>query len=95
FDALRIILRGGDAPNGYAGAATPAVITSARTAFNTALAATSSIYRPVQTWTVEIPVTSQGRAIYPRVSDGVQVMLLDASGDRFALEQGMGLRPGS
>ncbi len=95
IDALRVMLRGGSAPDGYVGAALPADLNAARNAYNAVLADLASAFRPFDTWAIEIPESPSSSAIYQRLSDGVEVVLLHPSGERFILDQGLGLRPGS
>jgi hypothetical protein len=95
IDALRIMLRGGPAPTGYSGAVTSGNLTTAINAYNTAITSESQALRPSETWTIEIPETSPGPGIYHRIPGEIAVALLSPSGDRFRLEQGLGLRPGT
>jgi hypothetical protein len=95
LDALRIVLRGGTAPTGYATASSGATINTARTAYNQILARVSEAFRPIETYTLEIPPTSRGQATYLRKPDNSEIILVRANGERFPLEQGLGLRPGT
>ena len=99
IDALRIVLRGGDYPAGYANSApTPAGLSYARDAYNDAITQMNQCYRPYGTWTIEIAATSAGAGVYTRILDEgttVPVVLQNAAGERFLLEQGLGLRPGT
>lgn len=94
-DALRVVLRGGAYPDGYEGATSAGNLSTARAAFDAAVADLSSVFRPVETWTIEVPEVSPGAAIYSRVADAAEVMLLSTTGDRFPLEQGLGLSAGT
>lgn len=95
LDALRIILRGGGFPTSYVGSVTTTHLNNARNAYATALANSGQAIRTTAVWTVEIPETSLGRGVYQRQPENVPVVLLTAGGDRFRLEQGLGLRPGT
>ncbi len=96
IDALRIVLRGGDYPAGYANSApTPEGLTHARLGYNNAIAKLTQCYRPKAEWTIEIPAISPGPGVYYRTPDSVPVVLHNAAGERFMLEQGLGLRPGT
>lgn len=95
IDALRIMLRGGSAPTGYAGAVSSTHLNDARTAYQAALDSLGAAFRPFDTWVIEIPASPSAPGVYQRVSDGADVVLLHPSGDRFVLDQGLGLRPGS
>ena len=95
IDALRIILRGGDPPSGYVGAVSAGGLNTTRAAYNAGLAGLASAYRPTATWELEIPATSPGSGIYHRLPGEIPVALLNPAGDRFFLEQGLGLHPGT
>jgi hypothetical protein len=95
LDALRSILRGGNVPPGYTGAVSTGNATNALNAYNQALTNTAQAFRPMETWTIEIPAVSAERGIYQKLPESQFVALLDSSGRRFALEQGLGLRPGT
>lgn len=95
IDALRVLLRGGEFPLGYEGSASDAVLNAARVAYNSAFAALPSSYRPLATWTVEVLAAPSGIAVYLKLPEDVEVVLLRDGGDRFQLEQGLGLQPGS
>jgi hypothetical protein len=95
LDALRLVLRGEAPPTGYIGSASTSQINAARTAYNAALAQAATIYRPHATWLVEISATPSPTGVYLRVNDSTQVALLHPSGDRFQLQQGLGLAPGT
>jgi hypothetical protein len=95
IDALRTVLRGDAAPANYAGAVTTAILNSARAAYDTALASLATAYRPRATWEIEIPASSPGPGVYLRMPGATPVALLTAAGDRFLLEQGLGLLPGT
>ncbi|WP_193214473.1 thrombospondin type 3 repeat-containing protein [Luteolibacter marinus] len=95
FDALRLVLRGGDYPSGYESATSTSNLDAARAAFDAVVAEVASVFRPVESWTVEIPETSPGLAIYDRMPDFGEVVLLTPTGERFPLEQGLGLSPGT
>lgn len=94
IDALRLVLRGQPLPTTYAGAATVAEINAAVAAYNAALAQADDAFRPVAQWTLEIPAGAE-RGIYVRTTDSQEVVLLHANGERFYLDQGLGLAPGT
>lgn len=94
-DALRTLLRSGVAPTGYAGAVSAANLATARNAYASVVAGLAGIFRPVASWTVEIPATSAGRAVYRKLPGLTEVILLANSEERFPLEQGLGLAPGT
>jgi hypothetical protein len=95
IDALRTMLRGGSAPDGYAGAVSTAVLNDAIVAYQDGLAAAGAAFRPMATWVVEIPETPVAPGVYERVDDGISVALLRPTGARLLLDKGLGLRPGS
>ncbi len=95
LDAIRVMFRGGAAPDGYAGATSSTHLNNARTAYNAALAAASQSFRPIETWTIEVQEDPPARGVYQRATDDASVVLLDASGERFVLEQGLGLQAGT
>ena len=95
LDAFRVMFRGGDAPEGYLDASGSTELDSARNAYNTVLGAASQSFRPVETWTIEVQESPPGRGVYQRTSDDALVVLLDPSGERFLLEQGLGLQAGT
>ena len=95
LDALRVVLRGGTPPAGYAGSASASAIDTARNAYNAALAQSASSYRPYATWLVEISAAPAPKGVYLRVNDATQVALLHPDGERFQLQQGLGLAPGT
>jgi hypothetical protein len=95
IDALRVVLRGGSATGGYATAVTNSQLNAARTAYQNALGSLNLCFRPREAWVIEIPASPIERGIYHRVPGGIPVVLLRADGERFTLEQGLGLRPGS
>ena len=94
-DALRVVLRGGGEPDGYVGAVAAGDLDAARAAFSAVLANLAAVFRPVETWLVEVPEMSAGQAIYHRVPGAVEVLLQTTLGERFTLEQGLGLSPGT
>ena len=95
IDALRIVLRGGTPPDGYAPAATAGQLNTARTAYQNALASLQLCFRPQETWLVEIPANPAETGVYHRLPGESAVILLRPDGERFTLEQGLGLRPGT
>jgi hypothetical protein len=95
FDALRSLLRSGTYPSGYADVVTPVQLASARAAYDLVVSGLAGIFRPVETWTVQIPASSAGSAVYPKLPSMASVILLGNAGDRFPLEQGLGLAPGT
>lgn len=95
IDVLRILLRGGAVPTGYAGAVSAANATAALNAYNSVLANSSQAFRPIETWTIEIPENPPAPDVYQKFPDDIPVALLTSSGGRFQLEQGLGLRPGT
>ena len=95
IDALRIMLRGGNAPTGYSAAVHPMILNNTRTAYQAARDSFGSAFRPRATWEIEITTSPSAPGVYQRVSDLADVVLLHPSGDRFILDQGLGLRPGS
>lgn len=95
IDALRVMLRGDLAPQGYVGAVSAAVLDDARAVYQAALADAGAAFRPSATWVVEIAEPPVAPGIYQRVDDAVPVALLRPTGEQFLLDQGLGLRPGS
>jgi len=95
IDALRIMLRGGGAPDGYAGAVDSSNLNNALTAYQDAVASFGAAFRPFESWVIEILATPSAPGVYQRLTDGAEVVLLHPSGERFTLDQGLGLRPGS
>lgn len=95
LDAMRIMLRGGPTPDVYAGRVSTANLSAAVAAYNTAIAAVIQCYRPVETWKIEVLASPPSVGVYRRQSDSAQVVLLDAHGEWFKLEQGLGLRAGT
>jgi hypothetical protein len=95
IDALRTVLRGGAPPEGYSGAVAAEVLGFARDAYNIVLGSLVAAYRPSTTWEIEIPAVSPGPGVYHRIPGDVPVALVDAAGERFLLEQGLGLLPGT
>ena len=95
IDALRVMLRGGSAPDGYAGAVATAVLNDALAFYQSGLAAAGVAFRPTASWVVEIPETPLTPGVYERVADGASVALLRPTGERLFLDKGLGLRPGS
>lgn len=94
IDALRLVLRGQPLPATYAGAATVAEISTAVAAYDAALDQADDAFRPVAQWTLEIPGAVE-RGVYVRTTDLQEVILLHANGERFYLDQGLGLAPGT
>ncbi len=94
-DALRAMLRGGPAPAGYSGAVPPATLSAATTAYNDALADLANAFRPFETWLIEVTPGPSPAGVYQRVSDAADVILLTPAGERFRLEKGIGLTPGT
>lgn len=94
LDVLRLVLRGAALPASYTGAVTPAIITAAVSAHNAAFAQADQAFRPTAQWSLEI-VASLERGIYRRASDQQQVILLHGNGERFYLDQGLGLAAGT
>lgn len=95
IDALRILLRGGPAPVGYAGAVSTANLNAATAAYNAVLANAAQSYRPIETWTLAILENPPSRGVYQKLGDNIPVVLLTPSGERFFLDRGLGLRPGT
>ncbi|MFZ9936469.1 MAG: hypothetical protein ACO3JG_05355 [Luteolibacter sp.] len=95
IDALRAVLRGGALPSGYTGAVTAGNLTSAQTAYAAALSQLGESFRPIATWTVEIPATPPAAGVYLRTDDATEVVLLNRDGSRFLLERGLGLQAGT
>jgi hypothetical protein len=94
IDALRTLLRGGSAPDGYTGAVSASLLNNAIIAYNAAITNMASVYRPSATWTLEIMEAPPEIGIYQRVGAG-PVVLLDRNRKRMRLEQGLGLRAGT
>ena len=95
IDALRKVLRGGTPTATYSGAVGPGDLATAQTSYATALSLLSQAFRPMATWTVEIPASPPDPGVYLRVSDTTEVALLNDDGSRFLLERGLGLQPGT
>ncbi len=95
MDALRTMLRGGSAPDGYAGAVSSAALAAARAAYAAAVADFAAAFRPFDTWVITIPESPLQSGVHLRDADDAEVVLLRPSGERFLLDQGLGLRPGS
>jgi hypothetical protein len=95
FDALRTLLRSGTYPSGYTDVVTLVQLASARAAYNLVVSGLAGIFRPVETWTVQIPAISTGSAVYPKLPSLASIILLGNAGERFPLEQGLGLAPGT
>ncbi|MDP0490199.1 MAG: hypothetical protein Q7Q71_04025 [Verrucomicrobiota bacterium JB023] len=76
---------------------TNAEINATRTAMLDILADVASTKRPTETWTIEIqPSTTAGHSYnYSRTSNNNLVWLVDSFGERFILEQGLGLNLGT
>lgn len=95
IDALRTVLRGGALPTGYTGAVSAGNLTTAQTAYAAAISQLGGSFRPLATWTVEIPATPPAAGVYLRSDDATQVVLLNRDGSRFLLERGLGLQAGT
>jgi len=95
IDALRLALRDAPLPAGYAGAVSPGDLTTARDAYATALSQLAHAFRPIETWTLEIPASPAETGVYLRTSDTTEVALLNRDGSRFRLDRGLGLQPGT
>ena len=95
IDALRTVLRGGALPTGYTGAVTVGNLTTAQTAYAAAVSQLAGSFRPIATWTVEIPATPPAAGVYLRTDDATEVVLLNRDGSRFLLERGLGLQEGT
>ena len=74
-----------------------ALVTNAGSAMALLLSDASATKRPVETWTVEItaPTTLGHSYDYQRVSNSNLAWFVDSFGDRFILEQGLGLNIGA
>jgi hypothetical protein len=95
LDVLRILFAGGDMPENYDGAVSPADLAAAQAAAAEIVSSWGGALRPTGTWVVEIPESSPDSGVYPRTSDGQLVELFDHRGERFLLEQDRSLVPGS
>jgi len=95
LDVLRIVFAGGALPKNYFGSVVPGDLATARIAAAKIVAKWSDVMRPTGTWLVEIPETSSGPGVYPRMPGGGEVELFDSHGERFLLEQDRALVPGT
>ena len=84
IDALRTALRSGSLPPDYSGAVSAGDLAAARNAYAITLLELEVAFRPIESWTVEILATPPEPGVYQRESDSAEVVLLDASGDRFS-----------
>ncbi|MFM2220722.1 MAG: hypothetical protein RLZZ553_470 [Verrucomicrobiota bacterium] len=95
LDALRALLRNGTVLAGYEAAVGTTNLNNARNAYNQAISAIATAYRPSQSWTIEILESPPSAGVYRRTNDSSSIVLLDRFGKRIYLEQGLGLRPGT
>ncbi len=97
LDVLRTLARGGDLPADYNPATTPGRVTAAKVEMATALAGLASAYRPVGSWTIEViaPTSADEKYSYRKLSDAHTVAFYQPDGDRYSLDQGMGLAIGT
>lgn len=95
LDELRRLLRDGTPSEGYENVVTPLVLGAARLAYEGALSQRADAYRSYDTWEVEILASPSEEGVYRRSSDAADVILLNSLGDRFPLNQGLGLQAGT
>lgn len=97
LDVLRTLVRGGNLPSDYSPATTPARITAAKAEMTTALATLANAYRPITTWTIEVSSSASTEEAYSylKASDSHLVAFYEADGDRYSLDQGMGIADGT
>lgn len=95
LDALRTVLRGGTTPTGYTAASSLAKINAARASYNQILGRIAETFRPMATLTLEIPPSPLGSATYLSKPSNQSIVLIRANGQRFPLEQGLGLSAGT
>jgi len=97
LDVLRGLARGGDLPTDYTPATTPARVTAAQAEMTVALATLDAAYRPVETWTVEVlgGIIAGETYRYRKSSNSRPAAFFEPDGDRYTLNQGMGLAIGT
>jgi hypothetical protein len=94
IDALRLALRGQGLPASYAAAANHTTVNGAVAAYETAKNNRDQAFRPMAQWLVEVSTTAE-RGVYLRLSDAREIVLLRENGERFYLDQGLGLATGT